>query len=292
MKIWKYIFVFLLLVLATIIIAFTQLPDGNLHVITCNVGLGDAILITYGNTQILTDGGPDKSVLGCLGKYLPFWDRDIELVISTHPDADHLTGLTDVIKNYHVGTILTNPIDPGTSVYEVLKKEVGGQGIPVINPVEGMGLGVGLIYLDILNPSEELYGRLTVKNAGDKMSNYQISGVTNLYSIAYRLSFKNFSGFFPGDAPTEISDRLSTLGGMGRVDYIKIPHHGSVNGMTENLLKVLVPKIAVISVGKNMWNFPRPEILDMLVRSGVKIYRTDVAGDVELVTDGNSYWIK
>jgi competence protein ComEC len=66
-----------------------------------------------------------------LGKYMPFWDRDIELIISTHPDADHSTGLTDVIKNYHVGEILINPVDPGTSVYEVLKKEVGGRSVPL-----------------------------------------------------------------------------------------------------------------------------------------------------------------
>ena len=292
MKFWKYIFGLVLLILATIVIALSQLPDGNLHVIACDVGLGDAILITYGKTQILTDGGPDKSVLSCLGKYMPFWDRDIELVISTHPDADHSTGLTDVIKNYHVGTILINPIDPGTSVYEVLKKEVGGRGIPIINPVEGMRLGVGLIYLDILNPSEELYGGLIVKNVDDGLSKYQILRETNLYSIVYKLSFKNFSGLFLGDAPTETSDRLSTLGGIGGVNYIKVPHHGSVNGLTENLLKAIVPKIAVISVGKNMWNFPRPEILDMLGKYGVKIFRTDKDGDIEVVTNGTSYWIK
>ena len=84
---------------AMLIIAVSQLPDGNLHIIACNVGQGDAILITYGNTQILTDGGPDKSVMDCSGKYMPFWDRNIELVISTHPDTDHSTGLVEVLKD-------------------------------------------------------------------------------------------------------------------------------------------------------------------------------------------------
>jgi competence protein ComEC len=141
MKFWKYIYSTLTLLLALIIIAVFQLPDGNVHIIACNVGLGDAVLVTYGTTQILTDGGPDKSILTCLGKYMPFWDRNIELVISTHPDADHPTGLTDVIKDYNVGEILVNPIDPGTSVYEVLKKEVGSRRVPVVNPIEGMKLG-------------------------------------------------------------------------------------------------------------------------------------------------------
>lgn len=292
MNLWKYTFGALLLTLVCAVIAIFQIPDSNLHVIACNVGQGDAILITYGKTQILTDGGPDKSVLSCLGKHVPFWDREIELIISSHPDADHATGLTAVAKNYEVDGILINPIDPGTSVYEVLKKEVGSRGIPVINPVDGMKLGVGLIYLDIFNPSEELYSRLIVKNTGDKMAKYQILGVTNLYSIVYKLSFKNFTGLFLGDIPPEVSDNLAAGQPVGPVNYIKIPHHGSVNGLTENLLKVVIPKIAVISVGKNSWSFPRPEILNMLGKYGVKILRTDQGGDIEVITDGTEYWIK
>ena len=124
------------------------------------------------------------------------------------------------------------------------------------------------------------------------MAKYLISRDTNLYSIVYILSFKNFSGFFPGDIPKELSDELSKVVTEGGVNYIKIPHHGSVNGLTENLLKSLVPKVAVISVGKNMWNFPRPEIIDMLARYNVKVLRTDQAGDIRVTTDGTKYWIE
>ena len=90
MKFWKLTFSLLLLVIGVVVIAVSQVPDKNLHIIACDVGLGDAILITYGKTQILTDGGPDKKVLSCLGKYMPFWDREIEMVISTHPDTEPL----------------------------------------------------------------------------------------------------------------------------------------------------------------------------------------------------------
>jgi competence protein ComEC len=292
MNFWKYIFGVLLLVLSLVVIALLGLPDGNLHIIVCNVGQGDAILVTYGKTRILTDGGPDKSVLNCLGRYMPFWDRTIELIISTHPDADHSTGLTDVIKNYNVESILINPIDPGTSVYEVLKKEVGSRGVAVINPVEGMRLGGGLIYLDILNPSQQVLDGLTPVGNDSKMSKYQISGVTNPYSVVYKLSFKNFSGIFPGDSPMAVSDQLAQNSLVEGADYIKIPHHGSANGMTLNLLKAVVPKIAVISVGKNSWGFPAPAILDMLKTFGVKIFRTDEVGDVEIITDGVTSWVR
>lgn len=104
------------MVLTTVLIAAFQLLDGNLHILACNV-VGDAVLVTYRTTQILTNGGSDKSVLNCFGKYMPFWDRNIELDISINLDADHAAGLTDVIKNYNVCKILINPIDPGTSVY-------------------------------------------------------------------------------------------------------------------------------------------------------------------------------
>ena len=168
---------------------------------------------------------------------------------------------------------------------------MGGRGIPIVNPTEGMRLGVGLIYLDVLNPTQEVLSRLVVKNIGDNMSEYQISAETNLYSVVYKLSLKNFSALLPGDIPPEVSDRLANQLNTGTFQYIKVPHHGSVNGLTENLLKALMPKIAVISVGKNQWNFPRQEFLDMLGKYGVKILRTDEKGDIEVETDGTKYWM-
>ena len=282
MRFWKYIFGVLLLVLSLLVIAIFQTPDENLHIIACNVGQGDAILVTYKNTQILTDGGPDKSVLSCLGKYMPFWDRTIELIILSHPDADHSTGVTDVVRNYKVRQMVDTTLDPGTSVYEVLKKEVGGRGIPVIKPVAGMKLGVGLIQLDIVSPSEELLSQ---------MSNVK-SGGTNIFSIVYVLTYGQFKAFMPGDAPPEVLDNLASFGTVGAVNYIKIPHHGSVNGLTQALLEKIVPKVGVISVGKNPWGFPKPEIIDMLNKYGTKILRTDEMGDIEVITNGEGYWIK
>lgn len=296
---WKYTFGLLILICAAIFLAILHFPDKNLHIIACNVGQGDAILVTYGGTQILTDGGPDKSVLTCLGRHMPFWDREIELVISTHPDSDHSTGLIDVLQNYSVGEIVINSIDPGTQIYKALEKEVGGRGIPIINPTAGMELGIGLIHLDILSPNDALLGRLAVKDAESRLLKFSAANETNLYSVVYRLSFKNFSGLFPGDVPPEISDELAANWSMGTVNYIKVPHHGSVNGLTENLLKATMPndlpagrQVAVISLGKNPWGFPRPEILAMLSKYNFNVLRTDQMGDIEVVTDGEKYWLR
>ncbi len=290
---YRYIIQLLILIAVGVVIAIFQLPDGNLHIIACDVGQGDAILITYKNIQVLTDGGPDSKVLNCLGRYVPFWDKDIELVISTHSDSDHVTGLPDVMERYNVDKILINPIDPGTDIYRLLESTVGGRGVGVINPREGMALGLDLIHLDIVYPSEEIFSRLTVENEGNKLSKYSITKDANLYSMVYKLSFKKFTGLFLGDIPKEISDTLAAKQSVGTVNYIKISHHGSTNGLTPNLLKMVVPKVAVISVGvKNQWGFPSPEILKMLVGGGVTVLRTDKIGDVEVVTDGEKIWWK
>jgi len=290
---YRYIIQLLILVAVGVILAISQLPDGNLHIIACDVGQGDAILVTYKNIQILTDGGPDQEVLNCLGRHIPFWDRNIELIISSHPDSDHSTGLVDVIKRYNVDKILINPIDPGTDIYRLLESVVGGRGVGVVNPNRGMVLGLNLIHLDIVSPSDEMFSKLTIKNEGDKLAKYSIGKDTNSYSIVYKLSFKKFTGLFPGDIPKEVSDILSTDIAVEGVNYIKIPHHGSANGLTPNLLKATMPKVAVISVGsKNQWGFPAPEILKMLTDNNVTVLRTDKMGDVEVITDGEKIWWK
>jgi len=283
----------LTLIVVGIWLAVFQLPDGNLHIITCDVGQGDAILVVYKNIQILTDGGPDKKVVDCLGKYLPFWDRDIELVISTHPDADHSTGLIEVIKTYNVGEVFINPINSGTQTIKALENVVGSRGVKVVSPVEGGKYGLDLIYLDILNPGQDQINSLSEKVGASELGFSKPVEQTNEYSISYKLSFKDFSGIFTGDIQNIISDRIAQNPIVGRANYIKVPHHGSKHGLSENLLKVLMPKVAVISVSsKNSYGHPSPEILEMIKNYGVNIYRTDEVGDIEIVTDGKKFWTK
>lgn len=273
---YRYIIQLLVLVVFGVVIAITQLPDDNLHIIACDVGQGDAILVSYKNIQILTDGGPDSSVLSCLGRHIPFWDRDIELVILSHPDADHATGLIDVIKRYNVDSILRNPAEISTETYRLLDNAVGGRGVRVIEPNDGTSLRLGLIYLDIVSRYDP-----TVDE-------------TNYNSIVHKLKYKKFSGLFMGDIPLEVSDKLAEQ--MEKVNYIKVPHHGSKNGLTQNLLEKLVgglPPVGVISVSaKNPWGFPSGEILQMLKKYNVDVLRTDLMGDVEVITDGEKIWWK
>lgn len=275
-RLYRYIIQFLILIVILEWIAIFQLPDDNLHIIVCDVGQGDAILITYKNIQILTDGGPNNKVLDCLSRYVPFWDHEIELVISTHPQKDHYYGLIEVLKRYKVDNILYNKLEASSPDYKVLEKEVGSGGINVIRPYTGQVLRIGMIYLDILNPPDNF----TDPNANN-------IGIVDL------LKFGNFKAIFTADVETAISDKLSAISETQGVNYVKVNHHGSKNGLSENLLKALNPQIAVISDGKNnTYGHPHKEILDLLGKYNVKVYRTDEMGSVEVVTNGESFWIR
>ncbi len=107
----KYFLVGAFIVLGLLIGVLTSLPDGKLHLVFCDVGQGDAIYIkTPKGSDILVDGGPNEKVLDCLGRHLPFYDRDIELVVLTHPHADHFTGLISVLERYSVKKIVLENI--------------------------------------------------------------------------------------------------------------------------------------------------------------------------------------
>ncbi len=274
----KILFLILLIISAIVWLAVVSV-DNNLKVIACDVGQGDAILITHNFDQILIDGGPDNKVLDCLGKYMPFWDRQIELVILTHPDTDHSGGLPEVFKRYSVNTFLTNDITQeqfSNKTIQVLAGEVGGKGITVIHPSDTPAIRLGLIHLDILHPS---------LGFTDKK--------TNNYSIATLLDYGQFEAIFTGDIEDAVSDLISKKEKIQDVDYIKVPHHGSKNGLSEELLKVAKPEIGVISVAaKNSYGHPHQEVLDLLQKYNVKVMRTDQNGDAQLITDQYKYWVK
>ncbi len=100
-------------------VAAATMPDDKLRVSFLNVGQGDAILIQKGNQQVLVDGGPSPQALTLeLGNRMPFWDRTIELVVLTHPHADHLTGLVEVLQRYQVEQVLYPDLDYESPLYE------------------------------------------------------------------------------------------------------------------------------------------------------------------------------
>ena len=295
MNLWKYIFGVLGLALAVIVLAIFKLPDTKLHLTVCDVGQGDAILATYENIQILVDGGPNNKVLDCLAEYIPLGDTELELVILTHPQEDHFGGLIEVFKRYKVDTFLANGLDSSTLAYKALKNAVGGSEAKVVNPKEGMELRLGKLYLDILAPSDELLIGEALNADGNVLGAYTSSRDSNEFSIVALLRLGDFDALLTGDISPEISDIVAGKleeKGSPSIEYFKVPHHGSKNGLTPELLEVAMPKIAVVSVGKNSYGHPSGEIIKMLEARSIKVLRTDEVGNVEVVTDGESYWLK
>lgn len=297
-KSWKFFLAPFVLVAATVWLAVLLYPDSKLKVVACDVGEGDAFLISYKNYQVLIDGGPDRRVLNCLDKYISFWDRKIELVILSHPQEDHYGGLIEVLKHYDVQVFLTTGLDSSSQDFQLLKSQVTGNPIEVVDAIEGTSLRVGLIYLDILHPSREFLDEEAVKINGvdDKsLGIYTSDKDPNEFSVEAILRYKDFKALFVGDASPELSDNLAkklTQRGIERFNYIKVPHHGSRKGLTEALLEVVNPKIAVISVGKqNSYGHPNKETLDLLSKYNVETLRTDELGDVEVDTDGQDIWV-
>jgi competence protein ComEC len=299
---WKYFLILLALLTSLVWLALITFPDKDLHLIACNVGQGDAVLAIQGNTQILIDGGADKKVLDCLARHLPFWDRKIEVVVLSHPQKDHFGGLIEVLKIYDVDFFVATTLDSGAQEWGVLKELVGSRGVRVFNPVSGHRLRVGLIYLDIVWPTQEFLAT----NLGKKDEAFvrQTEGVLgtdasgkdpNEFSVVAILRFNEFDALLTGDIGPEISSVLArqlATRDIKLIEYIKVPHHGSKNGLTKELLDTVDPKVAVISVGKgNSYGHPHEEVLDMLSSRNVKILRTDEVGDVIIETDGRNITI-
>ena len=269
----KSIIYFLSLVAILVWLAVYSI-DTNLQVIACDVGQGDAILIQKNTTQVLIDGGPNQSVLNCLGRHLPFWDKQIELVILTHPQEDHYGGLIDVFKTYKILSFGESNTTSSNQGYQLLKNLVGGSGARPIPMQQGTAIRVGMMQLDTVWPK-----------LNSEATNVNDDGVVMI------LKYAQFEALFTADVENEVSDILSEYPEIQNLNYIKVNHHGSRNGMSQKLLNAVNPEVAVISSSsKNRYGHPHAEILKMLSNKSIKILRTDEIGDVVIKTDGEKFW--
>jgi len=136
---------------------FFTLPDGKLHLVFCNVGQGDAAYIrTANNLDMLIDGGPDDKILSCLGRHMPFYDRTLDVVVLSHPQADHLTGLISVLQRYRVKNFVIGVIgNNDAKVYKQLIDEVNKKNIPVKHLYTGDNFSLGALKVSVLWPEKK-----------------------------------------------------------------------------------------------------------------------------------------
>ncbi len=246
-----------------------------------DVGQGDSIFIeTPKHKQILIDGGPDLTILEKLGREMPFWDRSIDLVVLSHPEADHLAGLIEVVKRYKIGGILTTGIIRETSEYQEWQKTIQEEKIPIYiaqaNGVINLDDNIKLI---VLYPLENLSG--------------QVIKDSNNTSIVSQLVYKDFELLLTGDIEKKIEKELlknPPAGGL-ESDILKIAHHGSKTSTAEEFIKAVDPIIAVIQAGKdNTYGHPHQSVLDTL--NNIATFVTGRDGDVKIITDGIKFQAK
>lgn len=245
--------------LSLIFIFWYSLPNKMGKVVVCDVGQGDAILASYKNIQILIDTGPDnKKVLECLSKHIPFWDKTIEMMILTHGDNDHIGALNSLMRSYKIEKIFTNGLLDRDVEQHIYSQKTGQNDV----------ISTNMFDFEVVNPkkNEEL-----------------IDGNEN--SVAGYLVYKGeveWKMFLSGDIDKETEQRLVWQKILeSQVDVLKVSHHGSENGSSDELLDFLKPKIGVISVGRNNnYDHPRKEVLERLKIRGIEIKRTDEIGDM------------
>lgn len=278
-KIKKYFLLFLAAVVAVIwYMVFYLEKHQNLAVTFFDIGQGDAELIeTPGGNQVLIDGGPDKKILSKLGRTLPFWDREIDLLILTHPHADHLDGILEVLKKYDIGMVIESGVDHSIPEYQEWKRILEDKKVKVVIAEAGQTIKLGSgTELRILSPFKN-FSNQTVKNVHEA-------------TVVARLNHGQNSILFMGDAEKSLEYQLVFRGENLNSDILKAGHHGSKTSSSEEFLKAVSPEIAVISAGrKNRYGHPHQEVLERLKNLGIYVKRTDTEGDIIFESDGFDY---
>jgi beta-lactamase superfamily II metal-dependent hydrolase len=288
-------------------------PTGELKVYVLDVGPveGDSILIVSptGKSVLIDagDAGKGKIVLDALKRYKV---EKLDYFIATHPHPDHIGAADEVLNGIKVGAVIDNGVDLSTPAPEAPAKKGGkGKSAPPpppskkklktatsfydeyaaalkqngaqyekAQPGQKYDLGGGAL-LTVLAPSEPFFNKDQMKAGGND---------TNANSIVLRLDYGDFTMLFMGDAETQTEQRL-----LGKKDLdlnakvIKVAHHGSKYATSEEFIKRVHPEAAIISDGAwNRYGHPAQAVLDRLKGANVKLWRTDLQGEITITTKG------
>lgn len=281
----------------------TCYPDKNLHLIFCDVGQGDAILLQQGFKQFLIDTGPDDQVLSCLRQFMPAWDKHLEMVLLTHDDFDHIGGLETVLNNYEIGEIIADKSIKINDLFLKINKKLGDEWLEnnYKKPLFGTKIYLsGSFWGEIVSHSqvENLFflaskiAKTETQLSDEQLENTKIEKDANDRSIVLLWHAKNKKFLFMGDLGEAGELALINKNLTTKIDLLKIGHHGSKTSTSWPFLLNTQPEIAIISCGKfNNFGHPDSAILDKLAKIGAKVFRTDELGSLEFITNGEELWM-
>lgn len=253
---------------------------GVLTLAILDVGQGDAIFIeSPTGTQVMFDVGPARRILGPFSKIMSPFDRTIDAIVITNPDADHIGGFAEILKNYEIGAV----IEPGTlndsKTFQNIKSEIKNKNIPNILARRGMRLHIGGgAFIDILFPDRDVS-----------------TWATNDGSVVARLSYGEFSVMLTGDATTMTEKIILTENEISDLEslILKVGHHGSRSSSSSSFINAVGPSYAVISVGEdNKYGHPHKDVLGLLEDKNIETLRTDVLGTIVFESNGEFFQIR
>ena len=244
--------------------------DMSVHFI--DVGKADSIYIKCKDKNILIDAG-EKNTYDLVNEYLRRQNvKVLDLVIATHPHTDHIGGMPKVIEEFQINKLLMpelkEEVIPTSRTYEKFLLAIKNKNIAPERLIPGTSFNVGELIFEVLAP------------------NKQYDDVNN-NSIVVKMTFKNTSFLFTGDAEKESENDMMNNNFNLEADVLKVGHHGSKTSTSSAFLKKVNPKYAVICVGEDRYNLPQKITIDKLTKRNIKVFRTDCNGTVVFSTDGN-----
>ncbi|MFA6514018.1 MAG: MBL fold metallo-hydrolase [Patescibacteria group bacterium] len=249
------------------IIVFPIYQKKGLQVSFLDVGQGDSTLIQTANGKIiLIDGGPDNLVLNRLGERLPFYKRELDLVVVSHFHDDHITGLIEILRRYKVEKIIYASDLESSSLADLLFSVAKKNNTALIAISKQADIRLDndceLIFLNPLS--------LKVKK------NENNSLITKLNCVSGRF-------LFSGDNEVGVEKVLLASDLNIQADIFKASHHGSKTSNTYEFLKAVNPFKIIISVGvDNRFKHPSAEVLEIINKLKIKVFRTDISGTIDI----------
>lgn len=251
---------------------FFQVSNHNLRFHFIDVGQGDSsLIITPKGNTILIDAGDEAHAKKVVSYIREQGIEKLDLVIATHPDADHIGGMDKVIKNFDIDVFAMPDVSAKTNQYKQIQRELKAKKMRATRLYQGDEVQIDDdIDFEILSPVK-----------GKKYDD------TNEYSIVAKIVYKDTSFILMGDATIENEvDIINNVPDID-IDVLKLGHHGSSTSSSDYFITKTSPNIAIISCGKNnKYGHPHQEVMRVLKKHGVTPYRTDEMGDIVITSDG------
>jgi len=274
------LFILLVSLFSFIYIGWENRERRQPRAVFCDVGQGDASYFRLAEGwDVLVDAGPYSKILSCLDQELPYFDRTIEMVFITHPEKDHFGGFLSVLDLYRIEKIflplsIKELVFPKNSDWSALLRKIRQKQIPVKYLVRGEQISIGRTNFIVLAPNKSAVNQ-------DKTTPLTELDLNNLgLGLVIRLQETNFLLLADLDAlPAEEALEQLNL----KADVFKVSHHGSRYGLSEKILNLAEPQLAVLSVGQdNFYGHPHQETLDLLRSHKIPLKRTDSLGKIEV----------